>query len=76
MRRLYLVLILMMFSLVARSQFLVEESGKTAVGVLYDSDTPLLSKFSINTRGNSKILSDFNATNFKKGLRIQRNPLI
>lgn len=51
MRRLSLVLILMMFSLVARSQFLVEESGKTAVGVLYDSDTPLLSKFSINTRG-------------------------
>ena len=72
MRKSIIVLLLVLLPMVSRAQFLVEESGKAAVGMQYSSDYPLLSKFSINTRGNSKILSDFNATNFKKGLRIQR----
>ena len=58
--------------MVSRAQFLVEESGNVAVGMQYSSENPLLSKFSINTRGNSSILSDFSASGYKKGLRIQR----
>lgn len=72
MKKNCLILLLVFLPIVSKAQFLVEESGKAAVGVLYDSNNPLLSKFSINTRGDTKILSDFNATNFKTGLRIQR----
>ena len=72
MKRFCFIISLVLLPMVSRAQFLVEESGKAAVGMQYSSDNPLLSKVSINTRGDSKILSDFNATNFKKGLRIQR----
>ena len=72
MKKNCLILLLVFLPIVSKAQFLVEESGKAAVGMQYSSNNPLLSKFSINTRGDSKILSDFNATNYKTGLRIQR----
>lgn len=66
-----LFLISQLLPLSANAQFLVEESGNSAVGVEYSTNQPLLSKFSINHRGQNNTLSYFDGTGYKNGLYVE-----
>jgi hypothetical protein len=72
MRKILSVVVLFIFFYNSQAQILVENSGKVAVGVSYDSSNPLLSKFAINSRGDAQTLATFTSTNLNNGVLITR----
>lgn len=72
MRKILSVVVLFIFFSNSQAQILVENSGKVAVGVSYDSSNPLLSKFSINSRGYANTLATIASTNLNNGVLITR----
>lgn len=68
----FLISVLFVMNNPISAQFLVEESGNTAVGVEYDSNNSLQSQFCINSRGDNSSLMHINANPSDRGLFIQK----
>lgn len=70
---LYLLAGLLLLSINVNAQLLVEESGNAAVGVEYDIDHPLLSKFSVGDRGNSNYFMTVSGSGKNSTLKLTRS---